>query len=211
MKVCEIFTSIQGEGTRAGRPCTFVRLTGCNLRCSYCDTIYAYYEGAEYSEDGIVEEVKGRGQRLVEITGGEPLLEKGAAHLVKRLLGEGFEVLVETNGTLSIKDLDRRAVVIMDVKTPGSGMFGKTDLKNLDSLKPADEVKFVLTDRADYEWARSFIRDFNLPGRCTVILTPAFGMLEPAELAGWIVADGLDVRLGIQIHKHIFGPDRRGV
>lgn len=211
MKVCEIFTSIQGEGTRAGRPCTFVRFTGCNLRCVYCDTVYAYYEGAEYSEDALVEEVKGRGQRLVEITGGEPLLQPGVPRLVKRLLDEGFEVLVETNGTLSIEEIDRRAVILMDVKTPGSGMFGKTDLGNLDRIKPSDEVKFILTGRADYEWSRSFIRDFNLPGRCAVILTPAYGLLEPADLAGWIVGDGLDVRLGIQIHKYIFGPDKRGV
>jgi 7-carboxy-7-deazaguanine synthase len=211
MKICEIFTSVQGESTYAGLTCTFVRVTGCNLRCTYCDTTYAYEDGEELSIDEIVERVRGAGVSLVESTGGEPLLAEGAHELVSRLLDLGLRVLVETNGSVSIRDIDPRAVLIMDVKTPGSGECGSTDLANIELLKETDEVKFVLTDRKDYEWAREFIDTHGLTERCAGLFSPAFGILEPRELAGWILQDRLDVRLNLQLHKYIFGPDARGV
>jgi 7-carboxy-7-deazaguanine synthase len=211
MKICEIFTSVQGESTYAGLPCTFVRVTGCNLRCTYCDTTYAYEDGEELSIDEIVERVRGAGVSLVELTGGEPLLAEGAHELVSRLLDLGLRVLVETNGSVSIRDIDPRAVLIMDVKTPGSGECGSTDLANIELLKETDEVKFVLTDRKDYEWAREFIDTHGLTERCAVLFSPAFGILEPRELAGWILQDRLDVRLNLQLHKYIVGRDARGV
>jgi 7-carboxy-7-deazaguanine synthase len=211
MKVCEIFRSIQGESSHAGLPCAFIRLSGCNLRCSYCDTTYAYEGGEEYSLEGLIGEVSGMATGLVEVTGGEPLLQAGSAGLISRLSEEGFKVLVETNGSMSIKEIDRRATVIMDVKTPGSAMSGKTDLSNIALLKPADEVKFVLTDRADYEWAKDFINGHSLLDRCLVLMSPVFGGLHPEALSNWILQDGLPVMLNLQIHKYIFGPGRRAV
>jgi 7-carboxy-7-deazaguanine synthase len=211
LKVCEIFTSIQGETTHSGLPCTFVRFTGCNLRCSYCDTVYAYDEGREYSDEEILAEVSNRDAGLVAVTGGEPLLQAGVPRLVSRLIGGGYKVLVETNGTLSIKDIDPGATVVMDIKAPGSGMSGRTDLGNLGLLKPSDEVKFVLTDRWDYEWAREFIMRHGLDNKCIVLLSPAYGVLKPDELAEWMLKDRLRARLNLQLHKYLFGPDKRGV
>jgi len=212
MRVCEIFTSIQGESSYAGHLCTFIRFSGCNLRCSYCDTPYAKAEaGMELSEAEILNEVSIVGVNLVSITGGEPLLQEEVPHLVERLLGDGHKVLVETNGSVSIKGLDPRALVVLDVKTPGSGMWEEMDLSNLSYLKDTDEVKFVLTGRADYEWAKEFIREHRLQERCQVLLSPAFGYLEPQSLAEWMLQDRLDVRLNLQLHKYIFGPERRQV
>lgn len=211
MNVCEIFTSIQGETTYSGLPCTFIRLTGCNLRCSYCDTVYAYDEGMGYTDEEILAEVSKNDVELAMVTGGEPLLQEGVHRLVSRLLGNGYKVLVETNGTLSIKDLDPGATVVMDVKTPGSGMSGRTDPGNLGMLKPSDEVKFVLTDRGDYEWAREFITGHGLDNKCVVLLSPVFGVLRPEELTGWMLKDRLRARLNLQLHKYLFGPDKRGV
>jgi 7-carboxy-7-deazaguanine synthase len=211
MRVCEIFTSIQGESSYAGLPCTFVRLTGCNLRCAYCDTSYAYEEGVEYTLDELVKEASMKAVHLVEVTGGEPLLQEGAKELVKRLSDEGFHTLLETNGTISMKGLDPRATVIMDVKTPGSGESGKLDLSNVGLLKPADEAKFVVTDRADYDWAKDFIFRHSLIDRCKVLLSPVFGWLDPAVLSAWILEDRINARLNLQLYKYIFGPDRRGV
>ena len=205
MKVCEIFTGIQGESSHAGMPCTFIRFSGCNLRCVYCDTAYAYDAGMELSEDEIVNEVSLVGVNLVEITGGEPLLQEGVLHLIERLLNDGHKVLVETNGTVSIKEMDPRAVVILDIKTPGSGMAAETDPGNLDYLKPTDEAKFVLVDRDDYEWAKEFVSSRSLKGKCMVLFSPAFGFLSPETLAGWMLEDRLDVRLNLQLHKYIFG------
>jgi 7-carboxy-7-deazaguanine synthase len=211
MTVCEIFTSIQGESSFAGLPCTFIRLTGCNLRCTYCDTKYAYEEGVEYTLTDLVKEVSMRADRLVEVTGGEPLLQAETMELVKRLADEGFDTLLETNGTLSIEGVDPRATVIMDIKTPGSGFSEMTDLSNIAFLKPSDEVKFVLTGREDYDWAREFIFRHSLLEKCKVFLSPVFGVLDPALLSGWILEDRINVRLGLQLHKYIFGPERRGV
>ncbi len=211
MKVCEIFTSIQGESSYAGMPCTFIRMAGCNLRCSYCDTTYAYEESIELSENEILNEVTLIGTNLVAITGGEPLLQEGTFHLVERLIGEGHKVLIETNGTLSIKDIDSRAIIVLDVKTPGSGMSEDMDVSNFDYIKPSDEVKFVITDRTDYEWSKDIVAKYNLKPRCQILFSPAFGMLAPELLIKWMLEDRLDVRLNLQMHKYIYGGERRGV
>ncbi|MBI5848315.1 MAG: radical SAM protein [Nitrospirae bacterium] len=212
MIVCELFASIQGESTYAGTPCTFIRLSGCNLRCSYCDTAYSYDKGTEISIDRIMDKVAEAGHRLVEITGGEPLLQHHeVAELTKRLLDAGFRVLIETNGTLDISCLDSRAVVIMDIKTPSSGMSGKNNLANLAHIKPEDEIKFVIGDRNDYEWSQKIVLEEGLERRCTVLFSPAAGSISPRELAGWILQDRLEVRLNMQLHKIIFSPDERGV
>jgi len=211
MRVCEIFTSIQGESSYAGVPCTFVRMTGCNLRCSYCDTQYAYTEGSERSGEDILRKIYHTGIRLVEITGGEPLLQSDVYLFVRKLAETGYKVLVETNGSLSIKDMDSRAVVILDIKTPGSGMSEKMDLSNLDIVKQTDEVKFVITDGADYEWSKELIQGYNLLNKCKVLLSPAYGLLYPEDLARWMIADHLQARLNLQLQKYIFGPERRGV
>ena len=211
MKVCEIFTSLQGESSYAGLPCTFIRVSGCNLRCVYCDTQYSYEEGSEMPIDEIRGRVRSAGVRLVEITGGEPLLQKDTPLLVRGLLDEGRTVLIETNGSVSIEDIDRRAVVILDVKTPGSGMGGKTDLANFDLIKPTDEIKFVICGREDYEWAKEILSRYGLTEKARILFSAAIGMLAPSDLARWIIDDRLDVRLNVQIHKFIFGPDERMV
>jgi len=211
MKVCEIFMSVQGESTHAGRLCTFVRLTGCNLRCSYCDTTYAYDEGVDYTMDELLREVRVHGAPLVEITGGEPLLQPETAELARRLLDEGFEVLIETNGSVDISGIDPRAVLVMDVKLPSSGMADKMMLENLDRLRPNDEVKFVIATREDYEQAKNMVFERGLADKCTVLFSPAFGQMPPEQLVRWIREDHLPVRLNLQIHKYIWGPERRGV
>lgn len=212
MKVCETFTSIQGESTYAGLPCTFVRLTGCNLRCLYCDTQYSYDNGIEMTVGDIIGRVRQAGVKLVEITGGEPLLQKEETLLLTRdLLDGGYEVLIETNGSRSIQDIDKRAVIVLDVKTPGSRMSDEMDFSNFDHLKPSDEVKFVICDRADYDWAKAVVAEFGLAGKAKLLFSPALGMLHPRQLAKWIVEDRLAVRLNTQIHKYIFGPNERGV
>ena len=211
MKVCEIFTSIQGESSYAGMPCTFIRLTGCNLRCSYCDTVYAYYNGRELSEDEIMSEVRRAGIDLVEITGGEPLLQKEVFHLIKRLLDKGYTVLVETNGSQSIKEIDKRAIVILDIKTPGSDMSKEMDFSNLDFVKSSDEIKFVITSRGDYEWSKEIIQRFKLMEKCHLLYSPAFGVLPPENLARWMINDGLKIRLNLQLHKYIFSSEQKGI
>ncbi len=211
MKICEIFKSIQGESSYAGLPCLFIRMTGCNLRCSYCDTTYAYFEGKDLSEDEIMDEVKRAGTRLVEITGGEPLLQKEVYKLIKRLLDEGYKVLVETNGSMSIKDVDRRAVIILDIKTLGSGMSKEMDLSNLDNIKNTDEIKFVITSRTDYDWSKEMIQRCRLKDKCHILFSPAFGILPPEDLSAWMLEDGLEVRLNLQLHKYIFSPEKKSV
>jgi 7-carboxy-7-deazaguanine synthase len=209
--VNEIFYSIQGESSFAGRPCVFVRLTYCNIRCSYCDTIYAFNEGRERRIAEIVQTVEGFHCPLVEITGGEPLVQPGVHTLMKDLCEKGYEVLLETGGTLDIGEVDRRVRRIVDLKCPSSGMEKKNLWENVAYLSPADEVKFVIGTREDYEWARSAVRQRGLAARVHVLFSPVYGQKEPATLAGWILADGLDVRLQIQLHKYVWGPDRRGV
>jgi 7-carboxy-7-deazaguanine synthase len=211
MKVCEIFTSIQGESSYAGMPCTFIRLTGCNLRCSYCDTAYAYYNGREISEDEIMSEVRRAGIDLVEITGGEPLLQKEVSPLIERLLDKGYTVLVETNGSQSIKEIDKRAIVILDIKTPGSDMSKEMDFSSLDFMKSSDEIKFVITSRGDYEWSKEIIQRYKLMEKCKLLFSPAFGILPPENLAKWIIGDKLKIRFNLQLHKYIFSSEQRGI
>jgi len=211
LKVNEIFKSIQGESTFAGLLCVFIRLAGCNLRCTYCDTAYAYGEGRDWKIPDLITRIAEYGCKLVEITGGEPLLQDETRNLAKKLILQGFNVLIETNGSFDISVVDKRVVVIMDVKCPGSGMSRKNLWKNIDFLKHNDEVKFVISNKKDYLWAKSKIREFNLYQRCNILLSAVHGKLEPYELAEWILKDNLQVRFQLQLHKYIWEPDRRGV
>ncbi|OLD62989.1 MAG: 7-carboxy-7-deazaguanine synthase [Acidobacteria bacterium 13_1_40CM_2_68_5] len=211
LKVNEIFHSIQGESRHTGRPCVFVRLTGCNLRCTWCDTAYAFEEGVDLSVRLVLERIAPYATRYVLITGGEPLVQEGAIDLIGELCDRGYEVAVETGGSLDISSVDRRAMLVMDLKCPGSGMSQKNRWENIALLKPTDEVKFVLADRADYDWARDAIARHRLADRCGVLLSPVHGALQPRSLAEWILADRLPVRLQLQIHKYIWPPDLRGV
>jgi 7-carboxy-7-deazaguanine synthase len=209
--VNEIFHSIQGESTQAGRRCSFVRLTGCNLRCVWCDTAYAFDEGTDMEVEEIVRRVEGHGAGLVLVTGGEPLAQQGVTALVAALLGRGLEVMIETGGSLDISGLDPRVRIVMDLKCPGSGMDLQNRWQNLQALKPSDEVKFVLSNRDDYLWARQVVRENRLAGRCTVLFSPVHGVLSRRCLAEWILEDGLEVRLQIQLHKEIWPAGTRGV
>lgn len=211
LKVTEIFHSIQGESTHAGRPCVFVRLTGCPLRCTWCDTAYAFYGGRDLTENDVIDQVRAFGCPLVEVTGGEPLSQPEACSLLARLCDEGFEVLLETSGAIDTAGVDRRVRVVLDVKCPGSGMAERMHWPNLERLASHDEVKFVIKDRGDYEWARDLIRRRDLTARCTVLVSPVFGETDPRQLAEWVLADRLPVRFQLQLHKHVWAPDMRGV
>ena len=211
LKVNEIYFSIQGESSYAGLPCVFVRLTGCNLRCVWCDTEYAFYEGEWKSLDQIVAEAAQFGCKLVELTGGEPLLQKESFALVDKLIDAGFKVLVETSGSISLKMLNPEAIKIMDVKCPGSKMTEKNRWENIDYLTPKDEVKFVLTDRADYDWAVDVMRKYKLDRKATVLFSTVFGALEPVRVVEWILQDKLPVRFQLQMHKFIWHPETKGV
>ena len=212
MLVTEIFKSIQGESTFAGLPCVFIRLTGCNLRCHWCDTAYAFQGGQTMSPEEILARVRQLGCRLVEITGGEPLLQPEVPALAEQLLAEGQRVLVETSGERFVGELPRAVVKIVDVKCPGSGESGKFRLENLEALERKDQLKFVILDENDYRYAREFLARHNVRGRVDeVIFAPVFGQLSPRTLAEWILRDGLEVRLGLQLHKFIWEPEARGV
>ncbi|MCH7521312.1 MAG: radical SAM protein [Candidatus Marinimicrobia bacterium] len=211
LKVNEIFHSIQGESSHAGRPCVFVRLTGCNLRCTWCDTEYAFYEGEDLTVDQVLERVAAYGCRLVEVTGGEPLMQPGAIELMGRLLKDGYEVLLETGGSLPIGRVPRDVIKIVDFKAPSSGMVKKNLWSILDDLAPQDEIKFVIGDRADYDWAKAALEQHDHLGRHTVLFSPVFGRLEPQTLSEWILGDRLPVRFQLQLHKIIWEPDLRGV
>ncbi len=211
LRITEIFYSIQGESTYAGRPCVFVRLTGCPLRCTWCDTDYAFYGGTDVSIDDVLTKVGAYGCGLVEVTGGEPLAQPESLFLIERLCGEGYDVLIETSGAIDITPVDQRAHVILDVKCPGSGMTERMDWKNLSRLTAKDEAKFVIKDRADYEWAGRILAEYDLAGRCPVLFSPVFGELDPRQLAEWVLADTLPVRFQLQLHKYIWTPDMRGV
>ncbi|GAB6124965.1 radical SAM protein [Humidesulfovibrio idahonensis] len=214
LQVCEIFKSLQGESSFAGRPCVFVRLTGCNLRCRYCDTIYAYAGGESLSMRQVLERIETLGEAqpdiLIEFTGGEPLLQESAVELMNALARSGRGVLVETNGSRDISVLAREVAAIVDMKGPSSGESEKMDLTNLERLRERDELKFVIGDRADYAHMLSLLSRVD-PRRNTVNASPLFGALAPAELAAWILADGLNVRLNLQQHKYIWPPEARGV
>jgi 7-carboxy-7-deazaguanine synthase len=211
MKINEIFTSIQGETSFAGLPFTFVRLTGCNLRCSYCDTQYAYEEGTEYSLDAVVTEINKRVVSRVVITGGEPLLQDESIALCSRLLDTGFTVLLETNGSILIKDVDKRAHRILDIKCPGSGMDTRMDFNNSNCLTLRDEVKFVISHREDFEWALEILKQHEMQGRAHILFSPVSDRLDSQELAEWILQEKLNVRLQLQIHRYIWPDRRRGV
>jgi len=213
LRVSEIFYSIQGESTWAGCPCVLIRLTGCNLRCAWCDTPYAFDGGEEQTIGGIVAQAKAFGVPLAEITGGEPLIQPNTPALAAALEAEGFMVLVETNGSLPIGGLPEKTRRIMDLKCPDSGMAGYLHWPNLELLRPdLDEVKFVMTSRRDYEWARDISQKHDLAARChAVLFSPIADRLEPAQLAAWILEDRLPVRLQLQLHKIIWGPGARGV
>jgi len=212
MVITEIFKSIQGESTFAGLPCIFVRLTGCNLRCHWCDTAYAFHGGKKMTVDAVLGQVHQLGGKLVEITGGEPLLQDDVYPLTNRLLADGFRVLVETSGERNIGHLPRAVIKVLDVKCPGSGEGGTFCADNLEALEKKDQVKFVIADENDYSFARDFMLQHNLAARVDeVILSPVFGKLHPRLLTEWILRDGLDVRLGLQIHKFIWDPETHGV
>ena len=212
LKVNEIFFSIQGESTHAGRPCVFVRLAGCHLRWAWCDTQYAFYAGRRMRVEEVIAAVAGYRCRLVEITGGEPLIQPAVFPLMAGLADRDFSVMVETSGAADLSAVDRRVVKIMDLKCPASGESHRNRWSNLERLAPCDEVKFVIADRGDYEWARAVVTERELAARVNAVLfSCAFGLLAPAELASWILADRLPVRLQLQMHKHIWGPDARGV
>jgi 7-carboxy-7-deazaguanine synthase len=210
MRVTEIFFSIQGEGTRAGLPCVFVRFTGCDLRCGYCDTAYAFHGGEEMGREAILSAVAAHRCKLVLLTGGEPMLQRELPDLARDLLARGHEVLVETHGQRPLDALPREVVRIVDVKTPGSGEQ-TTDLAYLDRLAPHDEVKFVVTSEADFRWSLEVVARHRLAGRVAVLFSPSFGQVEPRDLARWILETGVDARLSLQLHKVVWGRDARGV
>ena len=212
LTVNEIFHSIQGESTHTGRRCVFVRLTACDLRCSWCDTPYAFTEGRKMSIDDIVAHVKSYDCPVVEITGGEPLLQKNVYPLMQRLLDDGFTVMLETGGHISVERVPERVIKIVDVKCPGSGESHRNDWSNLERVGATDEVKFVIKHREDYDFAREVIARHTLAGRVRAILfSPVHGELDPKRLAEWILSDRLDVRLQLQAHKYIWDPQTRGV
>jgi 7-carboxy-7-deazaguanine synthase len=211
LKIYEIYTSLQGEGSRMGLACTLVRLVGCDLRCRWCDTAYAFHGGRWMTIDEILAEVDRLGCRLVEITGGEPLLQERVHVLIAALLERDYEVLLETGGHRDLAPVDRRVVRIMDLKAPGSGESDRNLWSNLECLVPQDEVKIVIADRADYEWARAIVRDHDLASRAHVLFSPVHGAVDPADLAAWILADRLPVRMQLQLHKLLWGAEARGV
>lgn len=211
MRITEIFHSVQGESTFAGLPCVFVRLTGCPLRCTWCDTEYAFFSGTDRSIEDILDTVQSYGCQLVEVTGGEPLAQPESSTLLRRLCEAGFTVLLETSGAIDTTIVDPSVRIILDVKCPGSGMTERMHWPNVERLRPQDEAKFVIQDRGDYEWAKEVLNRFRLIDRCPVLFSPVFGALDPRQLAEWLLADRLPIRLQLQLHKHIWAPDMRGV
>ncbi len=211
MRVTEIFHSVQGESTFAGLPCVFVRLTGCPLRCTWCDTEYAFFGGSEHSLDDILGKIRSYGCPLVEVTGGEPLAQTDTEILLRRLSQEGFTVLLETSGAVDTARVDPSVRIILDVKCPGSGMTDRMHWPNVERLRPQDEAKFVIQDRIDYDWAKSILDRFRLTERCSVLFSPVFNFLDPRHLTEWMLADRLPVRLQLQMHKYIWAPDMKGV
>ena len=213
LRVTEIFRSIQGESTHAGRPCTFVRLTGCPMRCVWCDSEYTFIGGDRMSLSAVLDQVRAFAVNLVEVTGGEPLAQKEAFALIARLCDEGFEVLIETGGYVSTAGLDPRAKVILDIKCPASGEEARQDWSNLERLRAdRDEVKFVVAEEGDWLYARRVIEEYDLQARAyAVLISPAWGQIDLEQLASWIAASGLKVRMQLQLHKYIWGPDVKGV
>ena len=211
IKINEIYLSVQGESTHTGLPCIFIRLTGCNLRCSWCDTAYAFHEGKNMSIDEILQKVENFGIHLVEITGGEPLMQDNVYTLMRRLIEKGYKVMLETGGSISLERVPKDVIKIMDLKCPGSGEQEKNNLDNLKLLTPHDEVKFVILDRKDYEWSRDIIEKFKINETAHILLSPVFDKLELKEMVKWILEDRLPVRLQTQLHKIIWDKNTIGV
>ena len=212
LKVNEIYYSIQGEGSATGLPCVFVRLTYCNLRCTYCDTEYAFYDGKDFSIDEIINEVKKYDCKLVEVTGGEPLVQMDECLLLmKNLCDNGFNVMIETGGSLPIDKIDPRVKIIMDLKCPSSGMEKKNLYENINYLKPTDELKFVIGSREDYEWTVDVMNRYNLNNKCEILFSVVFGKIDPVQLVNWILEDKLNIRFQLQMHKFIWHPETKGV
>jgi 7-carboxy-7-deazaguanine synthase len=205
LKIHEIFHSLQGESTRIGLPTVFVRLTGCPLRCGYCDTAYAFQGGENMSVEQILDRVATHGTRYVTVTGGEPLAQKECIALLKRLCDAGYSVSLETSGAMDTQAVDPRVSVILDIKTPGSGEEKRNLWENLERLRPDDEVKFVLCGREDYDWAKNVIAERGLAGKCTLLFSPVYSQLNPADLADWVLQDKLPVRMQVQLHKILWG------
>jgi 7-carboxy-7-deazaguanine synthase len=211
LRITEIYLSVQGESTHVGKPCVFVRLTGCNLRCTWCDSVFTFKGGTWRTVDEVLDEVHALRVHTVEVTGGEPLLQPGAIPLMERLLALGHEVLLETGGSLSIARVPPGVHVILDFKAPGSGEVEQNLWDNVELLRPHHEVKLVLASREDYEWAREIVAAHRLAARCTVLLSPAWGLLDPKSLVTWMLEDRIDARLQLQMHKVVWDPAERGV
>ncbi|NBX00059.1 MAG: 7-carboxy-7-deazaguanine synthase QueE [Methylophilaceae bacterium] len=210
LRIFEIFHSLQGESSRVGLPTVFVRLTGCPLRCGYCDTEYAFHGGATQSFDEILATVTNYQAQYVCVTGGEPLAQKGCHQLLKMLCDAGYQVSIETSGAIDISQVDQRVSVIMDIKTPGSGEASKNLWSNVAALSAKDEVKFVLVDRTDYDWAKQILGQYDLTQKCPVLFSPVYKTLPPADLAAWVLEDHLPVRMQVQLHKILWG-EKAGV
>lgn len=211
LKVNEIFKGIQGESTYAGHPCTFIRLTGCNLRCNYCDTTYAYDEGREISIDELLNETDKLHCNMVEVTGGEPLLQKNIRELFNRLVRKNYLVLLETNGTLSLKNINPSVIKIMDIKCPGSGSSDNIEWDNLKYLTSKDQIKFVISNRSDFDWTVKIMKEKELDQLCTILFSPNYKQLKSKDLSRWILSENLAVRLQLQLHKYIWGEGVKGV
>ncbi len=209
LRINEIYFTIQGESTHAGRPCIFIRLTYCNIRCSYCDTEYAFQDGNDMEISEILDKIKQWGCKLVEVTGGEPLFQDECSDLLKELLQYGYEVLLETGGSLSVKDVPREVIKIVDFKCPSSGMAEKNLWSIIDDLMLNDEIKFVIGDREDFDWAGKMLDKYSLSNKSTVLFSPIFNEIAPSLIADWILEENLPVRMQIQLHKHIWKPETK--
>ena len=211
LKINEIYYSVQGESTHAGRPCIFIRLTYCNLRCSYCDTEYAFYDGKDMEITDIMSEIKQWDCNLVEVTGGEPLFQDECIDLLNELVNSNYEVMLETGGSLSISDVPKKVIKIVDFKCPSSKMEKKNLWFIVDDLKGHDEVKFVIGNREDFDWAKDRITEYSLDKICTLLFSPTFGEIDPQQIVEWILAENLPVRMQLQMHKMIWSPEEKGV
>jgi 7-carboxy-7-deazaguanine synthase len=211
LKINEIYFSIQGESSYSGLPCVFIRLTYCNLRCSYCDTEYAFYEGKDMEIKQILKEVNSYKCNLVEITGGEPLLQKNCIKLIDELEKNNKKVLIETGGSLSIKNISKKSHIILDLKCPSSNMENKNLWENLDYIKNTDEIKFVVGNKADYDWSKKIIKKYNLENKCLLLMSPVYDKIDKEKIINWILKDNLNIRFQIQLHKEIWDKDKKGV
>ena len=211
LKINEIYYSVQGESTHAGRPCIFIRLTYCNLRCSYCDTEYAFYDGKDMEITDIMSEIKQWNCNLVEVTGGEPLFQEECIDLLNELVNCNYEVMLETGGSLSISNVPKKVIKIVDFKCPSSGMVKKNLWSIVNDLQAHDEVKFVIGNREDFDWAKDRITEYSLDKTCTLLFSPTFGEIDPQQIVEWILAENLPVRMQLQMHKMIWSPEEKGV